>query len=77
MAVTSLHVVITGAAQGKIERTLSVGDPTARVVPIVFTLSGRDNLTVTVTARSKACWFPAEERFLFHPDYAARKHNVA
>ena len=46
-----LHVAIEGTTAGKIEKDVQTDDSSARVVPIAFALSGRDNLVVTVTAQ--------------------------
>jgi len=49
-AVSKLHVSITGAAGGKIEREVDSAIATARTAPIEFTLGGNDELVVVVTA---------------------------
>ena len=45
-----LHVVITGAATGKIERDVNAGQSTERAVPLEFSLDGTQRLIVLVTA---------------------------
>src|ERR1039458_4870797 len=45
-----LHVVITGATGGKLERDLDAGQSTERVVPLEFPLDGKQSLVVLVTA---------------------------
>ncbi|MGA2217864.1 MAG: hypothetical protein ABSG51_07250 [Terracidiphilus sp.] len=45
-----MHVVIQGAAGGKIEREIDAGAESARVAPIQFSLSGSEELVVVVTA---------------------------
>ena len=45
-----LHVVITGAATGKIERDVDAGQSTERAVPLEFSLDGTQRLIVLVTA---------------------------
>jgi hypothetical protein len=50
-SVTSkLHVVITGALGGKVERDLNAGEATERAAPLEFSLDGTQSLVVTVTA---------------------------
>ena len=48
---SKLHVVIVGSSAGRIERDVAVGDQTARVAPITFSLSGKEELSVVVTAQ--------------------------
>lgn len=51
-AASKLHIVILGATSGRIERDLDVGtQATARVAPISFSLSGKEELHVMVTAQ--------------------------
>jgi len=45
-----LHVVITGANGGKIERDFDAGEATDRTVPLEFSLDGKQTLVVLVTA---------------------------
>jgi hypothetical protein len=45
-----LHVVITGAAGGKLERDVEAGEATDRAVPLEFSLDGKQSLVVLVTA---------------------------
>jgi hypothetical protein len=49
-AVSKLHVSIKGAAGGKIERDIEAGADAARVAPIQFSLEGKEELVVVVTA---------------------------
>ena len=46
---TRFHLTITGASTGKIERDIDSA-ASARVVPIEFSLGGKDELVVVVTA---------------------------
>lgn len=48
-APTKMHLVITGAAGGKIERDLDATDSTARASPIGFAVSGKEELIVVVS----------------------------
>ena len=48
---SKLHLVIVGAASGKIERDLDVSGEAARATPIAFSLGGGESLTVVVTAQ--------------------------
>jgi hypothetical protein len=48
---SKLHVVILGSSAGRIERDVAVGNQTARVAPITFSLSGKEELSVVVTAQ--------------------------
>jgi hypothetical protein len=48
---TKLHVVIVGSSAGRIERDVAVGSQAARVAPIAFSLSGKEELSVVVTAQ--------------------------
>jgi hypothetical protein len=45
-----LHVVITGATGGKLERDLDAGTATQRTIPLEFSLDGKQTLIVLVTA---------------------------
>jgi len=45
-----LHVVITGATGGKLERDLDTGKSTERAAPLQFSLDGKQSLVVLVTA---------------------------
>ena len=45
-----LHVVITGATGGKLERDLDAGQSNERAAPLEFSLDGRQSLVVIVTA---------------------------
>jgi hypothetical protein len=47
---TKLHVVITGATGGKLERDFDVGKSADRAVPLQFSLDGKQSLVVLVTA---------------------------
>src|SRR3984957_4338878 len=47
---TKLHVVITGASGGKLERDFDAGQSTERAVPLQFSLDGKQSLVVVVTA---------------------------
>ena len=49
LAPAKLHLVITGASSGKIERDMETAT-SARVAPFEFVLGGKDELVVTVTA---------------------------
>jgi hypothetical protein len=49
-AATKLHVVISGAIAGKIERDVDTGVSTERVAPMQFSLDGSQRLIVVVTA---------------------------
>jgi hypothetical protein len=46
-----LHIVILGSGAGPIERDIDAGAQTARVAPVSFSLSGKEELRVVVTAR--------------------------
>jgi hypothetical protein len=46
-----MHLVITGAAGGKIERDLNEIDATARATPISFAMSGKQELIVVVSTQ--------------------------
>ena len=48
---TRMHLVITGAAGGKIERDLGAGagESSARATPINFAMNGKDELIVVVS----------------------------
>jgi hypothetical protein len=45
-----LHVVITGATGGKLERDIDAGQSTERAAPLQFSLDGKQLLVVVVTA---------------------------
>jgi hypothetical protein len=46
-----MHVVIQGAAGGKIEREIDASaDSAARIAPVQFSLGGSEELVVVVTA---------------------------
>jgi hypothetical protein len=45
-----LHVVITGATGGKLERDLDAGQSNERAAPLEFSLDGKQSLVVVVTA---------------------------
>ncbi len=47
---TKLHVVITGATGGKLERDFDAGQSTERTAPLQFSLDGKQSLVVLVTA---------------------------
>ncbi len=47
---SKLHVVITGASGGKVERDLDAGEATERAAPLEFSLDGKQSLVVVVTA---------------------------
>jgi hypothetical protein len=47
---TKLHVVITGATGGKLERDFDAGQSAERAVPLQFSLDGKQSLVVLVTA---------------------------
>jgi hypothetical protein len=48
---TKMHVVIQGAAGGKIEREIDASaDSAARIAPVQFSLGGSEELVVVVTA---------------------------
>lgn len=49
-APTKLHVVIVGSSSGRIERDIDVA-ATARMAPVGFSLSGKEELKVVVTAQ--------------------------
>jgi len=49
-ASTKLHVVITGATGGKLERDFDAGQSTERAAPLQFSLDGKQSLVVLVTA---------------------------
>lgn len=50
VAAAKLHVVIQGAVGGKFERDIDAGANSARVAPLQFSLDGKEELTVVVTA---------------------------
>ncbi|MGB9407150.1 MAG: hypothetical protein WCA89_06400 [Terracidiphilus sp.] len=45
-----MHIVIQGATGGRIERDFDAGANSARVVPVQFSLGGKEELVVVVTA---------------------------
>jgi hypothetical protein len=45
-----MHIMIQGAAGGKIERDINAGADSERVAPIQFSLSGTEKLIVLVTS---------------------------
>ena len=47
---SKLHVVITGATGGKLERDFDAGQSTERAAPLQFSLDGKQSLVVLVTA---------------------------
>jgi hypothetical protein len=47
---SKLHVVITGATAGKLERDFDAGQSTERAAPLQFSLDGKQSLVVVVTA---------------------------
>jgi hypothetical protein len=47
-----MHLVITGAADGKIERDLNGSDSAARATPVNFAMSGKDELIVVVSSQN-------------------------
>jgi len=49
-AAMKLHVVISGAVAGKMERDVDAGASTERAAPIQFSLDGSQRLVVVVTA---------------------------
>ena len=49
-SLTKLHVVITGAAGGKLERDFDAGQSAERAAPLRFSLDGKQSLVVLVTA---------------------------
>jgi hypothetical protein len=49
-AATKLHVVISGASAGKIERDVDAGASTDRSAPMQFSLDGKQTLVVVVNA---------------------------
>ena len=49
-ASSKLHIVITGASAGKIERDVTAGQASERVTPIEFSLDGRQRLVVVISA---------------------------
>jgi hypothetical protein len=50
-ASSKLHIVILGSSTGRIERDVDAGAQAARVAPISFSLSGKEELRVVVTAQ--------------------------
>jgi hypothetical protein len=51
VAASKLHIVILGSSSGRIERDVDVGSQAARVAPISFSLNGKEELRVVVTAQ--------------------------
>jgi hypothetical protein len=49
-AASKLHVVISGAAAGRIERDVDTGASTERAAPIQFSLDGSQRLVIVVSA---------------------------
>jgi hypothetical protein len=49
-AATKLHVVISGAVAGKIERDVDTGASTERAAPMQFSLDGSQRLVVVLSA---------------------------
>jgi hypothetical protein len=47
---TKLHVVITGATGGKLERDFDTGQSAERAAPLQFSLDGKQSLVVLVTS---------------------------
>jgi len=47
---TTIHIVISGAASGKLERDIDAGASSDRAVPLEFSLDGKQKLVVLVTA---------------------------
>ena len=45
-----LHIVILGSSSGRMERDIDMAASAERVAPITLSLSGSDNLKVTITA---------------------------
>lgn len=45
-----LHIVILGSTSGRIERDIDLAPSTARMAPVGFSLSGKEELKVLVTA---------------------------
>ncbi len=50
LASSKMHLTIIGAATGKIERDVASSTPSARALPIEFSLGGKEELIVVVTA---------------------------
>ena len=46
-----LHIVVLGLSSGPIERDIDAGAQTERVAPVSFSLSGKEQLRVVVTAQ--------------------------
>ena len=46
---SKLHVVISGAASGKLERDIDAGQATERAVPLEFSLDGKQKLVVVIS----------------------------
>jgi hypothetical protein len=47
---SKFHVLITGAALGKVERDIDAGQTTERATPLEFSLDGKQSLVVVITA---------------------------
>jgi len=47
---SKFHVLITGAASGKVERDVDAGQSTERAAPLEFSLDGKQSLVVVITA---------------------------
>ena len=47
---TRLHVVVLGAASGKVERDVDLAPSAARLAPISLSLNGKDDVKILVTA---------------------------
>jgi hypothetical protein len=47
---TKMHVLITGATGGKLERDFDTSQSTERAAPVQFSLDGKQSLVVVVTA---------------------------
>lgn len=48
---SKLHIVILGSSSGRIERNVESGSQAARVAPVSFSLSGKEELRIVVTAQ--------------------------
>lgn len=48
---TKLHIVILGSASGRMERDIDITQSTARMAPVGFSMSGKEELKVLVTAQ--------------------------
>lgn len=49
-ALMKMHVVITGASTGKLERDFPTGQASGRLAPLVFSTDGKHSLVVAVSA---------------------------